>query len=141
MDIHFGRIQEKNGKPTIKSIDQNKQSEDGPIILYEEEARQMYRKWDNIKHIKEIVKSNARSRKVYGAGMWGLSIKTKERAQVKAGRGLQFGVVITLKEMNGVNRIDEFVKLCMMRGWIVNELIIENQIDIYVKAEEEIEFE
>ena len=29
----------------------------------------------------------------------------------------------------------------MMRGWIVNELIIENQIDIYVKAEEEIEFE
>ena len=40
MDIHFGRIQEKNGKPTIKSIDQNKQSEDGPIILYEEEARQ-----------------------------------------------------------------------------------------------------
>ena len=141
MDIHFGRIQEKNGKPTIKSIDQNKQSEDGPIILYEEEARQMYRKWDNIKHIKEIVKSNARSRKVYGAGMWGLSIKTKERAQVKAGRGLQFGVVITLKEMNGVNRIDEFVKLCMMRGWIVNELIIENQIDIYIKAEEEIEFE
>ena len=141
MDIHFGRIQEKNGKPTIKSIDPNKQSEDGPIILYEEEARQMYRKWDNIKHIKEIVKSNARSRKVYGAGMWGLSIKTKERAQVKAGRGLQFGVVITLKEMNGVNRIDEFVKLCMMRGWIVNELIIENQIDIYIKAEEEIEFE
>lgn len=141
MDIHFGRIQEKNGKPTIKSIDQNRQSEDGPIILYEEEARQMYRKWDNIKHIKESVKSNARSRKVYGAGMWGLSIKTKERAQVKAGRGLQFGVVITLKEMNGVNRIDEFVKLCMMRGWIVNELIIENQIDIYVKAEEEIEFE
>ena len=141
MDIHFGRIKEQNGKPTIKSIDQNKQSEDGPIILYEEEARQMYRKWDNIKHIKEIVKSNARSRKVYGAGMWGLSIKTKERAQVKAGRGLQFGVVITLKEMNGVNRIDEFVKLCMMRGWIVNELIIENQIDIYIKAEEEIEFE
>ena len=58
-------FRKKIGKPTIKSIDQNKQSEDGPIILYEEEARQMYRKWDNIKHIKEIVKSNARSRKVY----------------------------------------------------------------------------
>ena len=141
MDIHFGRMVEKNNKSTIKSINQNIQAEEGPIVLYEEDARKMYRKWDNVKHIKEMVKDNARSRKVYGAGMWGLSIKTKERTQVKAGRGLGFGVVVTLKEMNGINRIDEFIKMCMMRGWIVNELIVENQVDIYVKAEEELEFD
>ena len=73
--------------------------------------------------------------------MWGLSIKTKERLAPKTGRGLQFGVVVTLKEMNGVNRIDEFIKLCMVRGWLVNRIDIENQIDVYSKAEEEIEFE
>ena len=43
--------------------------------------------------------------------------------------------------MNGVNRIDEFIKLCMVRGWLVNRIDVQNQIDVYVKAEEEIEFE
>ena len=58
----------------------------------------------------------------------------------KNGRGLSFGVVVTLKEMYGENRIDDFIKLCMLRGWVVNRVDIENQIDIYNKAEEEIEF-
>lgn len=49
MDIHFGRVQ-SNGK--IKAIDDNKQSEEGQF-LYEEEARNIYRKWDNIKRICE----------------------------------------------------------------------------------------
>lgn len=49
--------------------------------------------------------------------------------------------VVTLKEMNGVNRIDDFIKLCMVRGWLVNQIDVQNQIDIYNKAEEEIEFE
>lgn len=71
----------------------------------------------------------------------GLSIKTKERLAPKVRRGLQFGVVVTLKEMNDVNRIDEFIKLCMVRGWLVHRIDVQNQIDIYSKAEEEIEFE
>ena len=50
-------------------------------------------------------------------------------------------MVVTLKEMNGVNRIDDFVKMCRARGWLVNRLDIENQLDVYAKAEEEIEFE
>ena len=50
-------------------------------------------------------------------------------------------VVVTLKEMNGVNRIDDFVKMCLARGWLVQRLDIENQLDLYAKAEEEIEFE
>ena len=107
--------------------------------LYEPEARQLYRKWDNVKLISEELKDRAVPRKVYGAGMWGLSIKTKERLKEKNGRGLSFGVVVTLKEMYGENRIDDFIKLCMMRGWIVNRIDVENQIDIYNKAEEEIE--
>lgn len=141
MDLHFGRIMEKDGKAAIKPIDNNKQADEGIQSIYEEDARRLYRKWDNIKHISETLKAGARPRKAYSAGSWGLSIKTKERLATKAGRGLQFGVVITLKEMNGVNRIDDFIKLCMVRGWLVNKIDVQNQMDIYSKAEEEINFE
>lgn len=44
------------------------------------------------------------------------------------------------RHLYGENRIDDFIKLCMMRGWVVNRIDVENQIDIYNKAEEEIEF-
>ncbi len=139
MDIHFGRIKNnKNNKAEIKSIDNNKQAEEGLVTIYEEDARKMYRKWDNVKHISEEIKNRARPRKAYASGLWGLSIKTKERANKK--EPLRFGVVVTLKEMNGINRIDDFIKMCMARGWLVNKLDVENQLDIYAKAEEEIIF-
>lgn len=141
MDIHFGRIYEKKGKATVKSIDSNKQGDEGFFLLKEENARKQYRKWDNIKLISDELKSNARPRKTYGAGMWGINIKTKERLRSKNGKGLPFGVVITLKDMYGENRIDDFIKLCMMRGWIVNKIDINNRADVYAKAEEEISFE
>ena len=140
MDIHFGRVVAKRGSITIKAIDDNQQSEDKLITLYEEDARKMYRKWDNVKHISEEIKDKRIPRKAYDSGLWGLKINTKERLQ-KRKDPLQFGVVVTLKEMNGVNRIDDFVKMCLARGWLVNRLDIENQLDVYAKAEEEIEFE
>lgn len=140
MDIHFGRVVAKRGSTTIKAIDDNQQSEDKLVTLYEEDARKMYRKWDNVKHISEEIKDKRIPRKAYDSGLWGLKINTKERLQ-KRKDPLQFGVVVTLKEMNGVNRIDDFVKMCLARGWLVNRLDIENQLDVYAKAEEEIEFE
>jgi hypothetical protein len=142
MDLHFGRIHEdKNGKAKIKAIDYNRQADEGVHTIYEQDARKLYRKWDNVKHISETIKNKARPRKAYLAGMWGLSIKTKERLKAKAGRGLNFGVIVTLKEMNGINRIDDFIKLCMVRGWIVNTIDLDNQLDVYQKAEEEVTFE
>lgn len=141
MDIHFGRIKGQDEKVVIKAIDYNKQAEEGLNTIYEEDARKLYRKWDNVKHISEELKENGRPRKVYQAGLWGLSIKTKERLDPKAGRGMRFGVVVTLREMYGENRIDDFIKLCMMRGWVVNRLDVRAQIDVYAKAEEEITFE
>ena len=140
MDIHFGRVIVKGGNPTIKSIDDNHQSEDKLITLYEEDARKMYRKWDNVKHISEEIKEIRRPRKAYDSGLWGIKINTKERLQRRKGP-LPFGVVVTLKEMNGVNRIEDFIKMCMARGWLVNRLDIENQLDVYIKAEEEIDFD
>lgn len=141
MDIHLGRVQEKDGKTQVASINSNSQGDEGGSYLYEREARSLFRKWDNIKFICEKIKKRTVPRKVYGTGMWGLSIKTKERLKDKNGRGLAFGVVVTLKEMYGINRIDEFIKLCMVRGWIVNRIDVENQVEIYERAEEEISFE
>jgi len=43
--------------------------------------------------------------------------------------------------MNGVNRIDDFIKLCMVRGWIVNRIDVSTIIDVYTKAEENVDFE
>ncbi len=140
MDIHFGRVVVKNRKVKIKPIDNNQQSEDKFITLYEEDARKMYRKWDNIKHISEEIKERRIPRKAYDSGLWGLRINTKERLQRRK-EPLQFGVVVTLKEMNGVNRINDFIKMCMARGWLVYQLDMENQLDVYAKAEEDIVFE
>ena len=141
MDIHFGRLSSPKGKPVIKSINDNVQSEEGLRVIYEENARKQYRKWDNVKHISDVVKTRAVPRKAYDAGLWGLSIKTKERMKARGKKDLPFGIVITLKEMNGVNRIEDFKKLCMARGWLVTQLDVHNQFDIYQRAEENIDFE
>lgn len=141
LDIHFGRMKEENGKTSMVPINNNSQGDEGGKKLFESYARLMYRKWDNVKLVSEYLNPRAKSKKVYGAGMWGLMIRTKERLDIKSGKGMKFGVVITLKEINGVNRIQEFMNLCMVRGWLVSKINIENQNIIYNKAEEEIEWE
>lgn len=141
MDIHFGRVKEENGAATIKSINANRQGDNAKLYLPEENARKLYRKWDNIKHINDILKEGARPRKVYGSGTWGLSIKTKERLRSKNGKGLPFGIVITLRNMKGENKIDDFIKLCMIRGWVVNSIDVTNRVEIFEKAEEDIKLE
>lgn len=137
MDIHFGRIDDKGH---IKSLNRNPQGEPGGYA-YEGEARNFYRKWDNVKYVGELLKDDVRIRKAYGAGMWGIKIRTTERGDEKNGRGMNFGVVVTLKEINGVNRIDSFIQQCSLRGWIVTQVDIENRIDIHNAAEVEIEFD
>lgn len=139
MDIQFGRVYLEKDTSKIKTIDDNKQADIGAVV-YESEARNIYRKWDNVKHICEAIKSKAVPRKAYDAGMWGISVFTKERMTSSRREPMPFGVVITLKEMYGKNRIDDFIKMCMTRGWLVNTLDIENQVDVYTLAEEEIEF-
>ena len=142
MDIHFGRVKEaKNGKITIASINSNKQGNEGINVLYEESARKLYRKWDNIKHISDTIQKGSRARKKYGNGFWGISIKTKERLKTVRERNMPFGIVITLKEMNGVNRIEDFMQLCMVRGWIVNRVEAKNRFDIYDRIDEDVELE
>lgn len=146
MDIQFGRL-EKTPKGGIKiaTINDNIQYNDLNLPMPEKAARRLYRKWDNIKHIRENIetekgsKRKAKSKKQ--EGLWGISIKTNERLNLKESNNLKFGLVITLKEINGVNRIQEFIQQCSAKGWIVNKINVENLIDIYNKAQEELKFE
>lgn len=134
LDIHIGRVTGED----IKPIDDNTQDRQGVKGTYEEDARRLYRKWDNVKHVSEKINSKSRPRKSYGTDRWGFEIKTKERMDPNAGRGIKFGVVVTLKEMNGKNRIDDFIQACSLRGWFVNRLDINNRINLYNKGEEEL---
>jgi len=138
LDIKFGRL-DNNGK--LKSINNNYQTEEFAHHTWEEDARRIFRKWDNIKHVREVLTGKNRELKAYDNALWGLSLKTKERLDEKFGEGLKFAIVITLKEINGENRIDEFIKNAQLRGWLVNKIDIDTRVDIFNIAEEEIEFE
>lgn len=141
LDLYFGRLKKnKKGKIEIESINKNKQTEEG-TTNYEEHARDMFEKWNNTKHIVEEYREGLKPRKVYENTNWGLSVKSKDRLGRQDDKGIKFGVVITLKELNGVNRYSDFIKQCMYNGWIVNEINIENRLNLYNVAEENIKFE
>jgi len=137
LDIMFGRF---NGTKPMP-INNNYQTEEFAHHTWEEDARKLFRKWDNVKHIREVLTGKNQAKKAYENALWGLSLKTKERLDEKFGEGLKFGIVITLKEINGVNRIDEFIKNAQLRGWLVNKIDVDTRIDIFNIAEEDIEFE
>ena len=141
MDMHFGRVYEKaDHKWAIKSINQNTQDEEG-YCHTEKEARRLYRKWDNVKWMTEYLKEKAKGKKIYDGHDWGISIKTKERLERRMGNGLPFGLVITLKAIDHVNRLDQFIQACSYKGWLVQKVDIRQHLDVYEKAEENIHLE
>lgn len=143
LNLHFGRI---NNKGKIEDIKGDKQNQDVILdneryFLLEGEARERFRKWDNVKYIAERPKSKMMPKKSYDNKNWGMEIKTNNRLDPKDGMGIRFGVVVTLKEINGINRIDEFIKNCTLNGWLVNRIDIQTRVDINKKVNEDIEFE
>ena len=143
LNLHFGRIKD-NGE--LNEINNDKQNQNDVLnteksYLLEGEARERFRKWDNVKYVSEVPKSTNKLKKSYKNKNWGMEIKTNNRLDPKDGVGIRFGVVVTLKEINGVNRIDEFIKNCNLSGWLVNTIDIKTRIDIHEKVNEEIEFQ
>lgn len=143
LNLHFGRI---NNKGKIEDIKGDKQNQDVILdnekyFLLEGEARERFRKWDNVKYIAERPKNKMMPKKSYDNKNWGMEIKTNNRLDPKDGIGIRFGVVVTLKEINGVNRIDEFIKNCTLNGWLVNKIDVQTRVDINKKINEDIEFE
>lgn len=136
LDLQFGRI----GNKDIKSINRNTQGGELDKATNEATARDLYRKWDNVKVVVDEIKERRVPRTSYNnSNLWGIKLTNKERLDKNG--GLKFGIVITLKEMYGKNRMREFIDLCTMRNWIVNRINIDSRLDIYNSAEEIIKFE
>lgn len=143
LNLHFGRINNKGKIEDIKGDKQNQEEllDNEKYFLLEGEARERFRKWDNVKYVTERPKNKMRPKKSYNDKNWGMEIKTNNRLDPKDGIGIHFGVVVTLREINGVNRIDEFIKNCTLNGWLVNSINIQARIDINKKINEDIELE
>lgn len=142
LNLHFGRIKDNGSLNEINDDKQNQIEtlETAQSYILEGQARERFRKWDNVKYISERIKEQKIAKKSYSNKNWGMEIKTNSRLDPQDGVGLRFGVVVTLKEMNGVNRIDEFIRNCNLNGWLVNKIDITNRIDIHEKINEEIDF-
>lgn len=143
LNLHFGRIDNKNKIKDIAGDKQNQKTSDDDEnnYLFESEARSQFRKWDNVKYRAEPLKSRLEAKKSYNNKNWGMEIKTSNRLDPKDGENIRFGVVVTLKEINGINRIDEFIRNCHLNGWLVNELDVKARIDIHQVINEDVEFE
>ena len=143
LNLHFGRIGNNRKIVDIKGDKQNSDIvfDEGISYLNEKEARRQFRKWDNVKYISESITKRMRAKTSYEYKNWGMEIKTNNRLDPKDGIGVRFGVVVTLKEINGVNRIDEFIRNCILNGWNVNVIDVKNRVNIHQKMNEEIEFE
>ncbi len=137
LSLKFGRM----GKREIKDINKNIQDTDGEYID-ERKARRNFRKWENTKFISGIYKETGmRPLLLYGEGLWGVSLTSKERRKSAKQKDLNFGLVVTIRNIKGINKINEFKHACLLRGYIVNEVNITQQVDIYEKALEELKFE
>ena len=88
-----------------------------------------------------VLKKNNQAKKSFEDKYWGFCVASKERTTVPKKENLNFGAVITLHEIKNVNRIEEFMHACMLRGYIVSEVEINSQINIYESAQQDIKFE
>ncbi|MBW3093423.1 S8 family peptidase [Bifidobacterium sp. 82T10] len=148
LDLQFGRMK-ANG---IDPLDNNVQS-DPTARTYEDDARRLYRKWDNVKHVSDIEKTRFVPRTTRGIPYWGFKIRKTERFDppldvngtvgTNAGDGMRFGIVVTLRGMDGRNHYDEFKQNCQLQEepWIVEEIDMNTNIELYREADVDIDFD
>lgn len=137
LSLRFGRIKHDG---SIDDINDNVQDENGSHVN-ERQSRRDFRKWENTKFISKVLTTRRHPIFSYDDRLWGMIVTSKERLDTRTQRGLNFGVVITLHEIRGVNRIQDFVRACQLRGWIVNELHVQNRIELYNTNQEELDLE
>lgn len=141
LNLHFGRIKDNQ---KLNEINEDKQNQEDILhsekfYILEGEARKRFRKWDNVKYISESITKKAIPKKSYENKNWGMEIKTNNRLDPKDGEGIRFGVVVTIKEINGINRIDEFIRSCILNGWLVNVIDVDNRINLHQIINEDLE--
>lgn len=141
LSLQFGRL--KKGNKGIDTIDKYRHYlEEG--FTFEDEARETFRKWDNLKTVvdsfpqkniigKDVLNSENKN--------WGIQVSYNERGVAAKTSYIDWGLVVTLKATDGINRFTDFVHACEFNGWLVTPIIYENYIDLKTKLNEEIELE
>lgn len=136
LSLKFGKV---GSDGTIDDINKNVQ-DDNDGHATERKSRQEFRKWENTKFVSSLFRNN-RALKSFEDKFWGFCVTSKERRSQPLKEELNFGAVVTLREIKGVNRIEEFKHACLLRGYIVTELEAHNQIEIYETSQEEVVFQ
>ena len=134
LDVRFGRVAGTLQKPEIKTMNNNIQGVDVLGGCFEEDARRLFRKWDNVKHISEVDKPRLRVKKSYAPKMWGLEILSKDRRQKAIRRPLNYGAVLTLKNLHKKNLIEDFIAHCEFMGWIVERVSVNVRAQLSVEG-------
>jgi hypothetical protein len=135
LSLKFGRV---TNKETIEDINENTQDQKGSFFS-ERDARSDFRKWENTKFISSLQKDTGlRSKILYSSGCWGFSVTSKERRKNASQDPLNFGIVVTVRNIKGQNRISEFLNSCSLERYNVKPLDISNQNRIYDQAQEEL---
>ncbi|MHA3801547.1 S8 family peptidase [Mycoplasma sp. VS30B] len=143
LNLQFGRIKDNWKISSINGDKQNKENNDEESLNYLQEkyVREFYRKWDNVKIISNTDSPRSRAKMSYTNKNWGMEIKTNNRLDPKDGENIRFGIVVTLKEINGENRIEEFIQMFDSEHWLVTEIENNVQVEFYEKIKEEIELQ
>lgn len=145
IDLHFGRLE---GDLKLRSINRNKQGEEGYIIISEDMARHEFRKWDCVKHISEGIKERARPKKVLYEQRkdsktdqpWGFYL-LKKRRSLNIEDDPNFAMVVTFKSIDKKNRFNDFLRIARYTGWFTRELDIDAMNEIYVEGQRELDFD
>ena len=141
LSVQLGRL--KKGNKGIDTIDKYRYYLEAGF-LFESDAREYFRKWDNIKTIIDSFPE----RNIIGKDVinedntnWGISVSYTERSSFTRKSIIDWGLVVTLKATDGINRISDFIHDCEFNGWLVTPIIYENFIEIQSKLEEDINLE
>lgn len=141
MTLKFGRVK-SGGNPDddmIVSVNGDRQGESASASNSERQAREIYRKWDNVKRVADKFTTRAKCREAYNIkNNWGISVTTKERGAQRDGIGLPFGIVMTLYEIKGEDRYEEFIHDCSYRGWLVQRLNTDVCLHTYQTAQHDL---
>lgn len=136
LDFRFGRLNKGKMVPINNDLQNDLKGR-----ISESDARSSFRKWDNVKIISEAIKGRKIAKKMYDTPLWGIDITSKKRLDSKERDNIRFGIVVTLKEMNGKNRIDAFIKACQANNWFVESIEPDQEFDFLASLEEDIEFD
>ena len=135
LDFKFGRVKETG---TVDSVNDDRQYDRG-YFTFEEDSRRFFRKWDNVKNIVQELRPRIRDKMRFGDQLWGIDIKMANRNTMEKQGDIKVGIVVTLKELHGVNRNDAFIQYCRLRHFIINEIDIENRVELDNVLQQDIE--